>query len=101
MKDIKCDGEFRLPLITEDALDAAEDALDSRGLGCGSRKPGVGMKGAHTRKICFDGGMLEATIGKMGDPFCNGDMTGWEVDARCGEELWVEGDEVEVGFLAS
>ena len=59
------------------------------------------MKGAHTRKICFDGGMLEAAVGKVGDPLGHGGVTGWEIDAGGGEELGIEGNKVEVGFLAS
>ena len=59
------------------------------------------MKGAHTRKICFDGGMLEAAVCEVGDPLGNRGVTGWEVDARGGEELGIEGNKVEVGFLAS
>ena len=59
------------------------------------------MKGAHTRKICFDGGMFEAAVGKVGDPLGDRGVTGWEVDAGCGKELGIEGNEIEVGFLAS
>ena len=101
LQDVERNGELRLRLVAEDALDAAEDALDGRRLGCGSRKPGVGMKGAHTRKICFDGSMLEAAVGKVGDPLGHRGVTGWEIYAGGGEELGIERNEVEVGFLAS